>query len=87
MPHAYVSLRGKVIQNLLVFVHQLTHLHLTILLSGSTTEPVPPECFPIVPLKCRSVGSPRVSFAAHVEVIGSPPNISSPGEELDYPDQ
>ena len=91
MPH--VSLQGKVVQKLLAFVNrmvaiaQLTHLHLTIPSSGTTTEPVRPECFPIVPLIRKSDGSYRVSFAAHREVIGSPPNLSSPGEELDSPDQ
>ena len=90
MPHVSLT---KVIQNLLAFVHrvmvitQLTHLHLTIPSSGSTTEPVPLECFLIVPLRRRSDGPPRVSFAVHLEVIRSPLNLSSLGEQLDPPDQ
>ena len=91
MPH--VSLQGKVIRNLITFVHrtmaiaQLTRLHLTIPSSGMTTEPVPPDCFPIVPLTRKPAGPNKVSFAADVEVIGSPPNLSSPEEEPDSPDQ
>ena len=77
----------------IAFVHrtmaitQLTHLYLTIPSSRTTTKPVPPDCFPIFPLTCKPDGPNKVSFAADVEVIGSPPNISSAGEELDFPDQ
>ena len=54
MPH--VSLWGGVLRKLYTFVHrtmaitQLTHLHLTIPSSGTTTGLVPRDCFPIVPL-------------------------------------
>ena len=86
-------LRGKVVRNLITFVHrvmaiaQLNHLHLTIPSSGTTTEPVPPDCFPVVPLPRKPVLPVKVSFAEDVEVIGSPPTLPSPGEEPDSPDR
>ena len=58
IPHP--ALRNGVIKKLLRFVHramaiaQLTHLHLTIPLSGSTSEPVPSECYPVVLLSWES---------------------------------
>ena len=85
LPHP--ALRGKVLQQLLGFVHramaiaQLTHLHLTIPSSGSTSKSVPPECFPVVPLAKRSVLSRRVSFAREVSIIDSSPLLFSPVEE------
>ena len=91
MPH--VSLRGKVVRNFIMFVNrvmtisQLTHLHLSIPSSGTTSEPLPPDCFPVVPLPRKPIKSVKVSFAKDVEVIGSPPTLPSLGEEPDYPDQ
>ena len=91
MPH--VSLRGKVVGNLITFVNralaiaQLTHLHLTIPSSGTTTEPVPLDCVPVVPLPRKPVKPVKVSFAEDMEVIGSPPTFPSPGEEPDSPDR
>ena len=76
-------------KKLLWFVHrtmaiaQLTHLHLTIPSSGTTTGPVPPECFPVVPLSRESAVSHRVSFAREIDVIESSPLLFSPGEELE----
>ena len=81
MPH--VSLQGKVMAKLHAFVNrtmvvtQLTHLHLSIPSSGMTTEPMSPECFPVVPLPRKS---PKVSFTSDVEVIESQPTLLSPGE-------
>ena len=74
-PLPHVSLRGKVMSKLHAFVNrtmvvaQLTHLHLSIPSSGTTTEPVPPECFPVVPLPRKSL---KVSFASPGEVPDSP---------------
>ena len=70
MPH--VSLQGKVISDLIVFVHramavaQMTHLHLSVPSSRTTTITVPPECFPVVPVPHKPR---RVSFASDVEVM------------------
>ena len=50
-------------------IAQLTHLHLTIPSSGTTSELVPPECFPVVPLAKKSALSRRVSFARYVSII------------------
>ena len=72
MPH--VSLRDKAMGKLSAFVNramvvaQLTHLHLSIPSSETTTESVPPECVPVVPLPRKSL---MVSFASDVEVIKS----------------
>ena len=52
LPHP--ALRGRVLRRLLGFgnravtVAWLTHLHITIRSSGSTSEPVPPECLLLI---------------------------------------
>ena len=85
LPHQ--ALWDGVVKKLLGFVHwtmaiaQLTHLHLTIPWSGSSPEPVPPECFPVVPLSRKSAVSRQVSFARDVAVIESSPLLFSPVEE------
>ena len=72
MPH--VSLQGKVVASLIMFVHramaiaQLTHLHLAIPSSGTTTKPVPLECYLVVPLSRQPVWPVKVSFAEDVEI-------------------
>ena len=48
---------------------------------------MPPEVFPLVPLTRQLAGSPRVSFAENVEVIGSSPALSSPEEEMFSPEE
>ena len=69
LPHP--ALQGRVIKKLLAFVNRimaiawLTHLHLSIPSSGTTSGPVPLECFPVVPLSQESAVSRRV-FAALV---------------------
>ena len=86
----HVSLWGKVITDLITFVNramalaQLTHLHLSVPSSGTTTGMVPPECFPVVPLPHKPH---RVSFASDVEVMVSPSTLLSPGVEPDSPDR
>ena len=88
MPH--VSLRGKVITYLIAFVYfhramavaQLTHLHLLVPSSGTTTGTVPPECFPVVPFPRKPR---RISFASDVEVMVSPSTLPTPGAEPDSP--
>ena len=52
-------------------IAQLTHLHLTIPSSGSTSEPVPSECYLVVPLSRESAISRRVSFARDVAVLAA----------------
>ena len=67
MPH--VSLQGKVVANLIMFVHRATtHLHLAIPSFGTTTEPVPLECYMVVPLSRQPVWPVKVSFAEDVEI-------------------
>ena len=44
-------------------IAQLTHLHLTIPSSGSPLEPVPLECYPVVPLSRESAISRRALTA------------------------
>ena len=84
LPHP--ALRGGVMKKLLAFVNrtmsiaQLTHLHLSIPSSGTTSRPVPPECFPVVLLSRRPAASHRVSFAEDIDVIGSSPLIYPVGE-------
>ena len=76
-----------VLRQLIRFVNRamtiawLTHLHITIPSSGSTSEPVPPECFPVVPLARRAVLPHWVSFARDVSVIDSLLLLFSPVEE------
>ena len=95
MPH--VSVRDGVIRKLLVFVHRtmkITQLtHLTVPSSGTTSELVHPDSFPIIHLTRKPVGPNKVSFAENVEVIGPSPPLSpwgeepnSPGEAQDSPD-
>ena len=84
LPHP--SLWGKVLGQLLGFVHramaiaQLTHLHLAIPSTGLTSEPVPLECYPTVPLTGRSDVSRRVSFARDISVIEFSPLLFSPAD-------
>ena len=86
MPH--VSLWDKVIIDLITFISramaQLTHLHLSVLSSGTTTGTVPPECFPVVllPRKPR-----RVFFASDVEVMMHTSFLPFPGVEPDSLDR
>ena len=61
-------------------IAQLTHLHLTIPSSGSTSELVPSDCYQVVPLS-RSAISHRVSFARDAVVMESLPLLLSPAEE------
>ena len=82
-PLPHLALRDGVIKKLLGFVHwamaiaQLTHLHLTIPSSGSTSEPVPSECCQVVPLSRESTISRWVSFAREDAVIESSPLLFS----------
>ena len=85
-PLLHPALRGEVLRQLLgvnraMAIAQLTHLHLTIPSSGTTSEPVPPECFLVVPLAKGSALSRRVSFARDVSIIDSSPLLFSPVEE------
>ena len=59
-------------------IARLTHLHLTIPSSGSVSEPVPEECYPVVPLPRESATSRRVSFTQEVAVIESSLCLFSP---------
>ena len=82
LPHP--ALRNGVVRKLIGFVGRamaivrLTHLHLTVPSSGSILEPVPGECYPVVPLPRESTISRRVSFAREVAVIESTPFLCSP---------
>ena len=59
-------------------IARLTHLHFSIPSSETTSGPVPPECFLVVPLSRRPAASHRVSFAEDVDVIGSSPFLFLP---------
>ena len=92
MPH--VCLQDGVIRKLLAFVHrpmaiaQLTHLHLTVPSSGTTSGLVHPDSFPglvhlaSVQLTQKPVGPNKVS--PPLSPPGEEPN--SPGEAQDSPD-
>ena len=60
-------------------IARLTHLHITIPSSGSTSEPVPPECFLVLHIAWRAILPLRVSFAQDVSIINSLPLLFSPG--------
>ena len=64
-------------------IARLTHLHLTVPSSGSILEPVPGECYPVVPLPRELMISCRVSFAREVAIIESTPLSCSPAEAPD----
>ena len=51
-------------------IAQLTHLHISIPVSGSAGAVVPEKCFPSVPLPRVSADPCRVSFASMVTVLG-----------------
>ena len=86
-PLPHLALRGGVLRQLPRFVNramtiaQLTHLPITIPSSGSTSEPVPPECFPVLPICRRAILPRRVSFAQDVSVIDSSPLLFSQVED------
>ena len=66
-------------------IAQLTHLHLTVSSSGTTSGLVHPDAFPIVQLTRKLVGQNKVSLAENVEVFEPSPPLSPPGEEPNSP--